>query len=120
MSYERRDASEKIIGITALILAGLVWGSIGVSAWMYHARNHGPGVPPSAGRQTSFTHGADERIGILEDYGKMVRESEQHLDGYGWVDQKAGVARIPIERAMALTTAGVKPAPAPKPPVQVP
>lgn len=27
----------------------------------------------------------------------------QHLEGYGWVDKSAGVARIPIEAAMKLT-----------------
>jgi len=29
-------------------------------------------------------------------------EEEQTLNSYGWVDQQAGVARIPIDRAMAL------------------
>lgn len=29
-------------------------------------------------------------------------KEEQTLNSYGWVDQNAGVARIPIERAMAL------------------
>jgi hypothetical protein len=29
-------------------------------------------------------------------------EQEQILDSYGWVDQKAGIIRIPIERAMEL------------------
>ena len=29
-------------------------------------------------------------------------EEEEHLNSYGWVDQKAGVVHIPIERAMQL------------------
>ena len=29
-------------------------------------------------------------------------QEEQTLNSYGWVDQQAGVARIPIDRAMAL------------------
>jgi len=29
-------------------------------------------------------------------------KEEQTLNTYGWVDQKAGVVRIPIERAMQL------------------
>ena len=34
---------------------------------------------------------------------KLLRgEETQYLHGYGWVDQKAGVARIPIEKAKAL------------------
>lgn len=33
---------------------------------------------------------------------ERVKE-EQQLNSYGWVDEKAGVAHIPIERAMELT-----------------
>ena len=35
---------------------------------------------------------------------KQMHESEaKQAKGYGWVDQKAGVVRLPIERAMELT-----------------
>jgi hypothetical protein len=35
---------------------------------------------------------------------KQLRETEaRQTAGYGWVDQKAGVVRLPIERAMELT-----------------
>jgi hypothetical protein len=32
----------------------------------------------------------------------FLLKEEQTLDSYGWVDQKAGVVRIPIDRAMQL------------------
>ena len=32
----------------------------------------------------------------------VLLDQEQELNSYGWVDEKAGVARIPIERAMQL------------------
>ncbi|MGH9497773.1 MAG: hypothetical protein ACRD3L_01385 [Terriglobales bacterium] len=32
----------------------------------------------------------------------VLLDQEQKLNSYGWVDEKAGVARIPIERAMQL------------------
>ena len=41
----------------------------------------------------------DER-GQLRDF---VLDQEKQLNSYGWVDEKAGVAHIPIERAMELT-----------------
>lgn len=41
----------------------------------------------------------DER-GQLRDF---VLKQEEQLNSYGWVDEKAGVAHIPIERAMELT-----------------
>ncbi len=37
---------------------------------------------------------------------KQLRESEEEkLNSYGWVDQKAGIAHIPIDRAMDLLLA---------------
>jgi len=41
----------------------------------------------------------DER-GQLRNF---VLDQEKQLNSYGWVDEKAGVAHIPIERAMELT-----------------
>ena len=38
----------------------------------------------------------DERGQLL----KFVLDQEKHLNSYGWVDEKAGVAHIPIDRAM--------------------
>jgi hypothetical protein len=40
----------------------------------------------------------DER-GQFHDF---LRKQEQQLNSYGWVDEKAGVLHIPIERAMGL------------------
>jgi hypothetical protein len=46
------------------------------------------------------------------------REARQRLDTYGWVDREAGVARIPIERAMELVARGVRPPEAGAPPAR--
>jgi hypothetical protein len=40
----------------------------------------------------------NERVEIND----FLLGEEQTLDSYGWVDQKAGIVRIPIERAMQL------------------
>jgi hypothetical protein len=37
------------------------------------------------------------------DLRKFLMDQEGQLNSYGWVDEKAGVAHIPIERAMELT-----------------
>jgi hypothetical protein len=37
----------------------------------------------------------------------------ERLGSYGWVDRKAGVVHLPIERAMELSAKGVRPRPAP-------
>jgi len=44
---------------------------------------------------------------MLEDnergqFSDFLMNQEQHLNSYGWVDEKSGVAHIPIERAMTL------------------
>ena len=120
MSYERKDASPKVIGVSAAVLAFLVLASIAGSSWLYQARYHGPGARPTAGRAGSFRHGPDQKIPILVDYAAVTRSATRHLEGYGWADDRHQIARIPIERAMALVAAGAKPAPAPKQPGQVP
>lgn len=120
MSYETKDASLTVIGVAAGIFAFLVVASIGTSTWIYHARYHDAGAVPMAGRNGSFQHGPEEKIGILVDYRQVTRSAAEHLHSYSWVDQRAGIARIPIERALELTAAGVKPAPAPKAEGQVP
>lgn len=37
------------------------------------------------------------------DLAAMRRRDRQILESYGWIDQRAGVIRIPIERAMQLS-----------------
>jgi hypothetical protein len=120
MNHEPRDASVRVIGTTAGIIAMLVALSIAVSAWMYFGRYHHAETKPSIGRQTAFTEGPSQKIDIERDTAAVARAANERLRGYGWVDKNAGIARIPIERAMELTANGVKPAPAPKPPGQVP
>jgi hypothetical protein len=116
MSYETRDASLSVIGTSAAILALLVVASIAGSAWMYHTAAGARSAP----RQTSFRFGSDERSGILEDYAKVTHTADERLHGYRWVDRDAGIAQIPIERAMELVVQGVQAAPGPKEPGQMP
>ena len=39
---------------------------------------------------------------VQEDLKKFREQEHQRLYGYGWIDQNAGVAHVPIERAMDL------------------
>jgi hypothetical protein len=51
----------------------------------------------------------------VENLKTLREEADKALTTYGWIDKNKGVARIPIERAMELTVAGLaqqKPAPA--------
>ncbi|MDB4942144.1 MAG: hypothetical protein JWP97_1678 [Labilithrix sp.] len=55
-----------------------------------------PPAPPAA--DTSFVVATQAGITLRD-------EQRRALEGYGWVDRDAGVARIPIERAMDLLAA---------------
>jgi hypothetical protein len=55
----------------------------------------------TSGEVDSFAQPQLETNEIGQLSGQRLRE-EEVLNTYGWVDQKAGVARIPIDRAMAL------------------
>jgi hypothetical protein len=55
------------------------------------------------------------------DLARLRAEERQRFDAYGWVDRKAGIAHIPVERAMAiLAKTGLPKVPAPAPAQGVP
>jgi hypothetical protein len=50
------------------------------------------------------------------DLVRMRAEEQRRIDSYGWVDRKAGIAHIPVERAMdILAKTGLPKVPAPAP-----
>jgi hypothetical protein len=120
MSYEVQDASLRVIGISAALLLGGIALSIGASAWWYHVHGHGADFAPATARQTSFQDGAGAESSIERDWRTIHVAADKRLTGYGWVDRRAGVVHIPIERAMALVAGGAKPVPGPKETGQVP
>lgn len=116
MSYERHDASLHVIGASFVLLAAALVSAIFISAGFFLLRYQRAGARPTSGRQTSFTGGPWQQPGILRSYHQMETSASAHLDGYGWVDRQAGIARIPIDRAMALLLSGATPAPPPATP----
>jgi hypothetical protein len=40
-----------------------------------------------------------------DDLAALRAQEDDQLNHYGWIDKKAGIVRIPIERAMELTAA---------------
>lgn len=90
--YEVRDANPRyllIFGIVLVIfLTVLEMGELGV--YRLFVRNLGP--DPAA-----------RAPGDIYDQLRLTRETaKKTLTSYGWVDAKAGIVRIPIERAMDL------------------
>ncbi len=116
--FEQQDLSPR--GIFAFLISLLVGGVIVYFIiWgLYHfmetrQREHQPQQSPlvkqvetdtrivSPDEVTKFPQPRLERNERVEINDFRLKE-EQTLNSYGWIDQKAGVAHIPIERAMQL------------------
>ena len=105
--HERSDADVASLSmIFAFLFLSCVAIFIGVTVLMHHFQRHGSAV--TAGVQNipattarTFT-GPKLEVSIAADLARL-RQSERHsLNTYGWVDRRAGVVRVPIDRAMQL------------------
>jgi len=115
--FEHQDLSPKGVyaflvglGLAGVLVAFVLWG-------LYHFMegyevSHQPAQNPLVRPTVETRQVAPETIlkfpqPRLENNERMELndfrlKEEDTLDSYGWVDQKAGVVRIPIERAMQL------------------
>lgn len=118
MDFEREDLGAKPI---LIFLLGLIIGCVvvalalkGLYSYLDGYENRHQSVENPLVQQTT----TDTRLIEKGDINKFPQprlesdetteinafrmQEEQTLNSYGWVDQQAGVARIPIDRAMAL------------------
>lgn len=106
VTYERSDASVRgvvwflailtIAGVMIhLVLAGLYkyLATPGVSLYLHQPAGEVYARPPEPPQPRLQPDPVAEN-------NDMLAEQAQRLNTYGWVDQKAGVVRIPIEKAM--------------------
>ena len=114
VSFEPKDADARLVLLTLVgllivifVCAAILWGLYG----RWRAEEYGGEpvtrlmrqyigrmLPPEPRLQGS--PGSPEPA--PEELRQMRDHNEQLLNGYGWVDQRAGVARIPIGEAMKL------------------
>ena len=100
--YERRDAPPvRLLGIAAGLVGGVAL-CLAVSLALYVARNHDAPRTHETARQTSFRGSTHAQTDIAADWARQDRAVREHLGSYGWIDRRAGIVRIPIERAMEL------------------
>jgi hypothetical protein len=93
-----------------LVVYGLVIGALGVLASTFILRAR---TPDHASASSGAPSVAPRTIGSIEQTqvgataaGMDLRARQQReLEGFRWVDRDAGVAAIPIERAMAIVAA---------------
>jgi len=114
--HEKRDVNARLVYgfLIALAIAGVfielvLWGMFNYfragyqpeepqpNAMMSSTRN----LPPQANPSAAFPEPKLQPDPVA-DLNKFRGQEEQLLNSYGWVDQRAGVVRIPIERAMQI------------------
>jgi hypothetical protein len=101
-AYEATDAPPAVGAIGLLVLAGLVVLGLSLAALLILAHGRAPvGVriethqPTPPAPQLEVAGGAS--------LAEVRARGARRLQGYGWSDRGAGLAHIPIERAMQLT-----------------
>ena len=104
--YEKSDLSPKAISIFGVVLSAVVIVAMLVAAWMFgffaswQAKQD---VPPSP--LASSSPGPPEprlQVHAIRDMKALRAAEDEVLTSYGWVSKEAGIARIPIDRAMQL------------------
>lgn len=124
--HEQSDADARpvlcavavLLAVTALVAAGLVYLTRGLVAMEQAGDPPRAPLAQDAGRLPPEPRLQTQPFADIQ----TLRDSEQAvLGGYGWVDEKAGVVRIPIERAKelllkhGLPQPGASPAPRERP-----
>lgn len=123
--FERQDVEPRAVVRFGIVLAVVTILVSGVLVYMlgYFAKLEARQDPPPAplARHEPGRLPPEPRLqrNPFADIERMREEQERVLTSYGWVDQQAGVARIPIEDAMAAVAERL-PARPPATPAQVP
>ena len=89
-----------LLGI-ALVVHVFLWWLMGVYE-RQDARAQTQAYPMAAGQQDRLPPFPRLQANPQQDLRDLRAKQKALLDGYGWVDKEAGVARIPIEDAMKM------------------
>jgi len=102
--YETRDFNIRVVALFAMSLAILLAGSLALMAWLLDIfevtpEGYGPRGAPIAVTPPR-PPGPRLQTSPRGDMQEMRRAENAQLQSYGWVDRAAGMARMPIDRAM--------------------
>jgi len=103
--HETTDANVKAVAKFAVGLAVLIVVTAVAMVFLFDflkaTLQTAPPPSPFAQSQTSPPAPRLQVQPVLDLKG-LHEDEDQKLNSYGWVDQKAGIARVPIDRAMDL------------------
>ena len=102
-SHETSDANVRNLIISGVLLCCLVIAGLLVSGVVFHyfVRHQGLGPPASPFENVRMLPPEPRlQVSAPKDLKQYKAAQGEILNSYGWVDQNAGVVRIPIGRAM--------------------
>ena len=103
--HETSDMNPKYIAYSAL---GLVVAAIVIQVliwWMFHRFEQAQArreIQPTLVEAPKRAPEPRLQVSPQDDLQELLRQENQILNTYGWIDRGTGTARIPIERAMQL------------------
>jgi len=103
--YETRDASTRGLVMFGIGLFATLVVVAALTAWLfgYFAKSQSLGPPASPFENVRVLPPQPRlQVNPREDLLRLREKEKAELDSYGWVDQKNGIVRIPIDRAMDL------------------
>jgi hypothetical protein len=104
LGYERRDFDIRVIVLFGASLVVLLVGSLALMAWLFALFNVTPKGYGVRGAPVAVTPsrppGPRLQASPTRDMQDMLQAENARLHSYGWVDQSAGIVRMPIDRAM--------------------
>jgi len=107
VSYEPREADLRVVlaflaalGLASVMVLLVLWGMFSY----FRAKSAERGPLPGPRMYTSPPGVPQPRLqpNPVADYDAYHGSGQAALHSYGWVDQKAGIAHIPIDKAMDL------------------
>ena len=104
-AYESSEVSTGKLFAFALGVVGLILAGVLASAFVFHFFvEHQTMGPPASPFEDSRAMPPELRLQTTAPLDLKAYHAEQDkvLSEYGWVDQQAGVVRIPVDRAMDL------------------
>jgi hypothetical protein len=105
--YETRDINTQFINVIVGLLVVLTLAGLGVSWFVIDFMNqrhlqNAPALSPLANTLPDQPPEPRLQTRPAADIEKMRITERQILESYAWIDEKGGIVRIPVERAMDL------------------
>ena len=103
--HETRDVNiRRLLGFGAALIVLIMAGLLASEGVLHYFEVRQPLGPPASPFENVRTLPPAPRLQVapVEDLAHYQAAQASALNSYGWVDQKAGVVRIPIDRAMDL------------------